>query len=119
LLTIPANLINPIVVGYCDIFFLALQANSQLFQFSSRWTRPHGTRQTPNEIEVFPDNAIGMIVDHREVCFAVQQKLGCTRLLVAHLYLILFLAGLFEQASAQQPRLPVWITQFYGGERAN
>jgi hypothetical protein len=74
-------------VVFCDSFFLAFIANSQAVQISNvldgnNWipggTIVNGTYtggvSSQIVVSVFPENIVGMIVDHREVWFAAPRK---------------------------------------------
>src|ERR1700722_1515148 len=57
------------VVGYCDGFFLALIASSNTFYVSGPLDATDWTTNGASLVSVFPDNLLGMLVDHREVWF--------------------------------------------------
>jgi hypothetical protein len=55
------------MVGLCDGFFLALQANSQQFFVSSAENATLWDLSNTAIVSVFPDNVLAMLVDHREI----------------------------------------------------
>ena len=57
------------LVGYCDGFFLALIASSNTFYVSGVLDANDWTTNGASLVSVFPDNLLGMLVDHREVWF--------------------------------------------------
>jgi hypothetical protein len=57
------------IVGYCDGFFLALIASSNTFYVSAPLDATDWTTNGASLVSVFPDNLLGMLVDHREVWF--------------------------------------------------
>lgn len=57
------------LVGYCDGFFLALIASSNTFYVSAPLDATDWTTNGASLVSVFPDNLLGMLVDHREVWF--------------------------------------------------
>jgi hypothetical protein len=56
-------------VGICDDFFIALLANSKQFFVSGVLDATDWTTNGSAIVEVFPDNIVGMLVDHREIWF--------------------------------------------------
>lgn len=54
-------------VGFTDGFFLALQANSQLFYASSPEDATTWDLLNFGDVSVFPDVVLAMLVDHREI----------------------------------------------------
>lgn len=63
----PANMVSPLQVAYDDGFFLSLQANSNLFQYSNALDGLTWNALNKSAISVFPDNIIGFTFDHREI----------------------------------------------------
>lgn len=55
------------MVGFCDGFFLALQANSQEFFVSATESAVIWNLTNFGNVSVFPDNVLTMLVDHREI----------------------------------------------------
>lgn len=65
---IPAGILtNVSQVGYCDGFFLAVLNNSQTFQASALFDATTWPALSVSTINVFIDNILSMLVDHREV----------------------------------------------------
>lgn len=54
-------------IAFSDSFFIALLANSQKFQVSALLNGSSWDPAQIAEIEVFPDNVVSMLVDHREI----------------------------------------------------
>src|SRR6266849_4841841 len=65
--TLPSGPAPVIQVAFCDSFFLALLANSQTIQISNVLDGGNWNLNGQIVVSVFPDNVMGMIVDHREV----------------------------------------------------
>ena len=57
------------IVGICDDFFLAVIANSKEFYVSAPLNANDWVTNGSAIVSVFPDNIIGMLVDHREIWF--------------------------------------------------
>ena len=64
----PATLANVAGVGYCDGFFLAFFLDSNSFQASSPLDATSWPSLSVTTENVFIDNVLAMLVDHREVC---------------------------------------------------
>jgi len=60
-------------VGYSDGYFIALLANSDKFQISALLDATSWDPLDIAQVSVFPDNVVGMVVDHREI-WALGQK---------------------------------------------
>lgn len=56
-------------VGICDDFFIALVADSKEFYVSAALDATDWVANGSAIISVFPDNVVGMLVDHREIWF--------------------------------------------------
>lgn len=64
----PATFVGPVSqVGYNDGFFVALVANSEQFYVSASFDATNWAANGSKIISTYPDNAVSMIVDHREI----------------------------------------------------
>lgn len=63
----PANLVSPVEVQYDDGFFVAIQANTNKFQYSAALDGTSWDALNVAAISVYPDNITGFIWDHREL----------------------------------------------------
>jgi hypothetical protein len=72
--TLPTGPAPVIQVAFCDSFFLALIANSQTVQISNVLDGSAWTLNGQIVVNVYPDNIIGMIVDHRELGLIGRKK---------------------------------------------
>lgn len=63
----PANLVSPLQVQYADGFFVAIQANSNKFQYSNALDGLTWQALNTSAISVWPDNVQGFNFDHREL----------------------------------------------------
>lgn len=63
-----------IQVAFCDSFFLALIANSQTVCISNVLDGFNWTLNGQIVVNVYPENVVGMIVDHREVWLRGKKK---------------------------------------------
>jgi hypothetical protein len=61
-------------VGFSDTYFVAMLRNSNIFQLSALLDGTTWSGLDVNEIEVFPDNIVSMIVTFREVWFLGQKQ---------------------------------------------
>ena len=57
------------IVGICDDFFIAVIVNSKEFYVSAPLNANDWVTNGSAIVSVFPDNIIGMLVDHREIWF--------------------------------------------------
>lgn len=63
-----------IQVAFCDSFFLALIKNSQVVQVSNVLDGANWNLNGQIQVSVYPENIVGMIVDHRQVGLAGRKK---------------------------------------------
>jgi len=70
----PANLVNPAMVAYFDSYFVSIQGGTNKFQISTPLDATNWSGLNVIPIQVFPDNLVAMVVDHREMWVFGQTK---------------------------------------------
>ena len=72
----PLNMVSPRIVAYSDGYYLALQDNSDVFQFSTLLDATTWSLADVEQVSFFADNVLSMHVDHREIClFGAKQSI--------------------------------------------